>query len=234
MKKIILLLLCSLVFNGCKDDEPDHGIYVKSFVLAYLDGDIKFDMMVNNYWTISLVSNDNFTELPCPELAKYELEKVEYLKIATQNGDLSYNDYHYPLPGYHYTCFKYNLRSVSVKSDKAWDETHSAGIPLDDIACVRLGTYAPYIANGYKPIEYIDNGEHRKRIFDIIDKPAKDLVESDLQMINSDDLHLMSLFFATPPADPTAEHTLTVTLTTTEGKVYTVTGTGVPPVKKPE
>lgn len=236
MKKFIsILLLCPLLISGCNKDKNiprGKGIFTQSYIHYYISGQFGI-RPIKDEWEVSL--DGEIDKLPCPELAEYELEKIRYREIAERNGDLSFNGTCRDDPDVN-NCAADNYNSISIVSNIAWDAAHPAGMPLDEIAIVQYLSYDPFIKNGYENILefYIDvDGTKKWYATDApnIEKYVTALTESDMRMVKD---NRFRFWFTTPPADPTVEHTLTVTLTTTEGKVYTATGTGIPPVKKPE
>lgn len=77
-------------------------------------------------------------ERTAPELFEY---------YARLYGDTGYGKY--LLPGSNMAVAE-TFRSVSVVSDTDFDAEHLAGIPLDDIVCLRSESAYEYIRSGYK------------------------------------------------------------------------------------
>ena len=137
-----------------------------------------------------------------------QTDPVEFERLASRNGDVSYNQWINEDPVFYKqpVAFAYDFGSLHITSNADWDTEHPAGSLLDDIMQVEMSSYAEYIRNGYTgPVEVC----HKKL--------ASELSAEDMAIVS--DSYFTIRFMRAPTLE--REHTLTVTLTTTDGKVYT-------------
>lgn len=95
-----------------------------------------------------------------------------------------------------------------VCKNRDLDASHPAGTLIDDLMMVWTLSYAKYVQNNYTGDEYVT-----------IDKPVSELREGDLTMIKS----WLHLYFA-KPVQTGIDYKMEVTLETTEGMSYVLTG----------
>ena len=103
-------------------------------------------------------------------------------------------------------------------SDADWDEEHPAGTLLDDLLRVKFTSIGAFVRGGYHAggadeSEWMHDWQYSTRV----DKPVSELTPSDMDMMECE--YVLLYFMRAPTLE--REHTLTVILTTTEGKVYT-------------
>ena len=208
MKKAIVSLLTAIVFClSCSDKQEDRH-WVQHFIPTYLTGTYYLTALSDNQRIALSICDVRYISSP----DKYPGIRAErYLEIAERNGDMSYNrfaDYDWAFR----SAYADNFASLHLTSDKDWDEAHPAGTPLDDLIWVKAGCYGPYIQRGYtgEGIHFID-----KRL----DRIATDefCVVTDLGVYRNPDF----CFLSVPDKDEL--HTLTLTITTTDGTIHTPT-----------
>lgn len=206
MKKAIVSLLTAIVFClSCSDKQEDRH-WVQHYIATYATGAYILTPLFDNRG-ISLTLRDvKFISSP----DKYPGIRAErYLEIAERNGDMSYNrfaDYDWAFR----SAYADNFASLHLTSDKDWDEAHPAGTPLDDLIWIKAACYDQYIRNGY-------TGE------------GSNYIEKLLHRLGSDELRVVDEFYTNPDfyflSVPITdqEHTLTLTITTTDGTIHTPT-----------
>ncbi len=207
MKKYITYIVMLIpLFMGC--DTGNNGMgFSKNFIDSYL------------------IPNEIFTWIP--------VLKIEFLRwhgIMTDTTITEWADFKTYSEKYGDTHYNRNkaqpivviadpLTSISIVSDKDYDELHPAGTPLDDVAV--LFAFSPYkfIQNDYKDDEdevpnwmyeyneyYTVGGTHGfKRIF----KYLNELTQEDMTLL---DVHSFQIIF--PENNPVSGeiHNLTVTI----------------------
>lgn len=171
------LLLCALLvgaflLSGCEKEERE-GNY-KAFssdycIVHYVDGDLEvrqdsdyFKQLAQDApvpvalfvsWT---VTKDYLApELSDPERSDHPYEPAnteEFLSIAARNSDVpSFEKCHWGGAPIHVVygeiALSDNFTSLHLTCDTAWDESHPAGAPLDDLVTVEFESYAGKIAD---------------------------------------------------------------------------------------
>lgn len=105
------------------------------------------------------------------------------------------------------------MLSITVISDKDFDEKHPAGTPLDDIVFFSAGTPYPFIKSGYKKwYERIDS--HFDGGYTIIEGTLSELNPEDLVLLNTEHMYID---FPLVPKEK--EHNITVKILFKNGKV---------------
>lgn len=205
MKNTIFYVLTAVLFCSSCSDKQENGHWVQHYIATYATGEYKL-MALRENKGIAL-SLDNIKFISSPD--KYPgIRADRYLEIAERNGDMSYNrfaDYAWEFR----IAYADNFASMHLTSDKDWDRTHPAGSSLDDLIWVNAACYDQYIRNGYTGDE-----------IHYIDKPLDNLGSNELSVVcdrgtyRNPDFYFLSV----PLTDE--EHTLTLTITTTEGAVH--------------
>lgn len=227
------MLLFGLLAAACSPEEEEENlingmkpVFTQSYIMEYRDG----DFIVKQYedvWFITFPSgqNDNTKYYCSPYKKTGEETWAKFEEIAWKNNDMSFFEY---IPGvYSMTdCCADNFKAVHVTSNRNWDAEHPAGVLLDDILEVTAISFAPFVRSGYQHI-VVDG---RKYDFVQIQKPASELAEDDLCMLDVfPQQGFIGLRFYTAPK-VYAEHTLTITLVTTDGRERVLIETGIPPL----
>ncbi len=132
----------------------------------------------------------------------YDYPENDFMKYATRNNDLQYNEIELSGSYFHRTACSDNFKSVHVVAAEEWDEKHPAGSLLDELFSLKAVSYAPFIREEYQGTEQTK-----------IDKLLSDLTAEDLSMLNVE----MEFFAKSLPADTHKIHELTFTFVTDEG-----------------
>lgn len=153
----------------------------------------------------------------------------EFLKIAARNGDGGYNDW-VSADSYAFrTVFADNFRSVHLTSDRDWDDGHPAGTYLDDLVLWDVSTYSEFIRSGYQDYTDTYTAEDGVLVYNVV---LSDVQPRHLEMISDEYSFFYNYsspgirFLSAPAVD--GPHTLTLTITTTDGKVHTPSVTCIP------
>ena len=219
MKNLVFSIAAAcIICTSCSKQEESRPC-VQHYIPTYVKGEYVLSPLYANKG-ISLSLN-NVKLLSSPD--KYPgIKAEEYLSIAERNGDMSYNrpaDYDWDFR----MAYADNFRSLHLTSDTDWDETHPAGTPLDDLIRIEASSYAAYILNGYQ-------GDEKNIIAKRLDQIAPD----ELQVVHFHGFYTNpDFYFLTDPVTH-GPHTLTLTITTTDGKVHTPTVTCIPKPYDPE
>ncbi len=212
---MVIALLWGLILSSCwKDDGEDwvresYPEFHKNYIQRYCD---LYEIQCNAFYA-------RYSERPrcygfCitalgERIASYDGEPFE--RLAAYHGDENYNQevWVYALgTAEGPAALADNYLSLHVTSDKDWDGAHPAGTPLDDLLLVEFESHAGFIQSGYTT-----HSQDEKEV------RISELTPADLTTIQSDcGSQFMSLFFLQAP-DQDEEHTLTVTLTASDGEV---------------
>lgn len=204
MKKTIVHVLALLfICSSCSSDKHEDGHWVQHYIATYTAGEyILLPLHEHKGFALSL---DNTKFISSPD--KYPgIRADRYLEIAERNGDMSYNrfaDYAWEFR----TAYADNFASMHLTSDKEWDQAHPAGSSLDDLVWMNAACYDQYIRNGY-------TGEGCNYIKKLLHQLSPD----ELRVVDEFNLNPRFYFLSVPLTDE--EHTLTLTITTTEGAVH--------------
>lgn len=245
MKKNLLFLsvLSLIIFlvNGCWGDSPNvrkHHVF-KSYITKYSNSkDIELDLSGRGNIVIL------YKELSgsCDFKSK-GADKARYDSLCKANNDLSYNkkrDY-MAFPTWGVTSAMH-ITNIEVVSDKDFDATHPAGNSLKDI--VRLVSNSPkkFIDSGYKetfdwdsydipesfkkePAARIHSYDYRstdRENYFPVDIKLSDFTANDGRMLGNQHIFLGFLLFDVEPIT-NKEHTFTVTISLTDGRVFSKT-----------
>ena len=219
-KIVYLLIAAALCMSACDSDEPivTEAMIVKYYIGEYSAGNYRLYACENK-------QSDFISEirLGLEETILYQLPErlnalnpEEFLRIAERNGDTDFNNYVWGVSFFSRRVFADNYGSVHLTSDRDWDALHPAGTYLDDIVSWVAYTYSEFIRSGYvKGKGSLEDGEYRYVV------KLSEIQAKQAEMI-SDEMgfcHSPRIRFLSAPADE-GPHTLTLTITTTEGKTY--------------
>lgn len=134
---------------GCSDSKgpsvqgeiPDGRTYTKNFVQAYVVPDkLAVEKVMNGYLRLTF---DGLT------IRNTDADRQEeYAVLSAKYGDTSYDGYLVP----HTTvALGVDCSAIDVVCDKAFDETHEAGVSLGDLVKVCAVSFREFIAEEYKP-----------------------------------------------------------------------------------
>lgn len=219
-KIVYLLIAAALCMSACDSDEPigNEAVFVKYYIGEYSAGNYRLYACENK-------QSDFISEikLGLEEAILYQLPErfnalnpEKFLRIAERNGDTEFNDFVWGVSFSSRRVFADNYSSVHLTSDRDWDARHPAGTYLDDIVSWVAYTYSEFIRSGYvKGKGSLEDGEYRYEV------KLSEIQAKQAEMI-SDEMgfcHSPRIRFLSAPADE-GPHTLTLTITTTEGKTY--------------
>lgn len=198
----IIILFCMV---GCKDDIEDghYGeVYMEYFIQSYWE----FDRM-SVYGVRDTVASLDLRGKGYSYKNPDPVNRACFREYAEHFGDA---DFKRKVPFLASMELKgiyvWDIDALDVRSDRAWDQTHPAGSPLDDVIWVRAFSYGPYVRSGYQGVRDTE-----------IYKPLGELKKGDLSMI---EIGSVSFCFPEPPADRD-EHRLMVTLAAANGVMLT-------------
>lgn len=206
MKKLLLIIV--VLFISC---EPPSWVYdARSFVLHYAGMESislwqeKGDKML---WHVSFGDGKLFT------IRSEGAGKAVFDRLCEKHGDVTYNRAIriYADKRYDYRCAE-DFVNIEITSSADWDADHPAGSSLGDIVRLISNTPLPYIRSGYTQ-KY---SEEKGGEYYPIDKLVSELTPDDMMLLSNG----IKYRFTQPPT-LSREHTLTVRLTTDEGKVFT-------------
>lgn len=231
----IIALLCVV---GC---DLQWMVKCPSYVATYVD--IEGIKIENTSYKMSIKINpfqnrrDSYNFLAEePKLAyKYEF-------LCRKHNDLSYNQKIAAVKGYDFTAQTFiseDFASITVTSDKDYDDSHPAGKSLNDLCWFTAFSPYKFISSGYKSyynyyekdmsasfIKFARNlrvSDGQKLTCHPIDKMLSDVTAEDLILLGYDNPYpLFWLHFERKPA-ASGEHQITVEVRTDEGKIYTAT-----------
>ena len=206
--------------TACDSDEliGKDDIFVKYYIGEYSAGNYRLYACENK-------QSDFISEirLGLEETILYQLPErlnalnpEEFLRIAERNGDTYFNDFVWSISYSTRKVFADNFSSVHLTSNRDWDDRHPAGTYLDDIVSWVAYTYSEFIRSGYVYGDHaLEFGECR------YDVKLSEVQPEQVEMISDATARYNSprIRFLSAPADE-GLHTLTLTITTTEGKTY--------------
>lgn len=234
MKRMIETLFCLVVivlFHSCMKSVR----HTSSLVTHYFEmkNVIATDVDENGWHRISIGFMPDYTTMCCVWDGG-EKKKI-FDKLSKSYGDTNYNrevEWEYQTIG---VCIQH-ISKVDVVSNRDFDSLHPAGTSLSDVVYFYGSTPYPCVASGYRdyfilldslpfpkenPVyqsavaynDYKDQPSDPNPFFPIY-KRLSDMTENDYVMVVS-----CVLFFTSKP-EGEQTHTLTVTLTTTEGEQF--------------
>ncbi len=219
-KTLFILLLLVLAATACQKQES--AFYPKHLIKSYSEGTYRLQYG-DRFISVELenkgrrIYNSPDAVLPADE---------RYLEIARRNGDTCFYQPTYFLWYIERGAFADNFCSLSITSNADWDDNHPAGTPLDDLFDVALSAYGPFIRNGYV---YIGDPAFSISCYTTVQKRMDLLEPQDMEVIDRSGPALYILSYPTLAR----EHTLTLRITTTDGKVHTPSVTCTPKPYEP-
>ncbi|MDE5707507.1 MAG: hypothetical protein K2H69_05010 [Alistipes sp.] len=161
MKHYLLyaFLAGAFLLSGCeKDHDESCGIFRSDYLIVrYVEGDMVLEeASASKHDPIVLyVSWDATKQYLSPDLSDpsrsrhpYAPENTDgFLAIAARNGDVRTDGKYGGAPiaaiYNHYVALADNFASIRLTCDEAWDESHPAGTPLDDLVRIEMSSYYP-------------------------------------------------------------------------------------------
>lgn len=221
VKYFIALLACCAVFTACNDSKEEENkrptpgqnlssTYLHSYIPYYMDGKwAGSGRIVNDHSFCAMNLREELEEYVSPDVAKPDVEAentAEFQRLATRNGDLSYNSKDLWISYMNRVSYVHNLRAIhAVCTSGDWDADHAQGESLDDCISVLFCSYGRHVDSGYKLRE--------EEMW--MEKRLCDLEEIDLKMINPDYTGIQFIF---DPVPANGNYTVRVTLVTTENE----------------
>lgn len=154
---ILLSMLFSL--SGCeKDHVESSGIFRSDYLIVrYVEGDMVLEEASASKRDpiVLYVSWDATKQYLSPDLSDpsrsshpYAPENTDgFLAIAARNGDVQTDGKYGGAPiaaiYNHFVALADNFASIHLTCDEAWDESHPAGTPLDDLVRIEMSSYYP-------------------------------------------------------------------------------------------
>lgn len=219
-KTLCIVLLLVIATTGCEKEEP--GFYPKHLIRSYSEGE--YELIYHDLYMEVKLKGAGRRDYDSPDAVQPADER--YLELARRNGDTCFYQLTYPLWYMNRGALADNFRSLSIVSNADWDEAHPAGTPLDDLFEVGLAVYGPFIRNGYT---YVEEPSYGLSCYVGVRKRMDQLEPPDMEASVNDGPALYILSYPTLAR----EHTLTLTITTTEGKVQTPSVTCIPKPYEP-
>lgn len=227
-----LLFTIALIFT-CMSCDKIKTRYSRSYVLSYYDyQDIELyakSQYPEYIIKIKLIPGKNIGSI----LSKGQ-QKEAFDRLCEKHGDTGYNRVvrFHALPN---NYLAYNITSVKVTSDSAYDELHPANTDLSDL--FEFFTLSPlkYIRSGYTELynwRYCTLTEYEMSLYGTVGSPVDSYSEfhvtrKDLSALEESDLELVgdgghSLIFLKLLKLPTLSHenTFTVSITIENGRVF--------------
>ena len=185
MKKYVLMAGLIALMCSCSESNvpaaspPDGKVFTKNFIQTYvIPSDIALVSPANG--CIAIVFDGDTVENTD--------EKSEYDNLAEKYQDLSYNDY---LARYSTQAIGKEFSAIDIVCDNDFDESHSAGMPLNDIVKIRANSFQKFIKSGYDdsfespelPGESSNFGFYNGKGHYPIYKSLNDVTEEDLVLI---------------------------------------------------
>lgn len=229
-RNIFFLAILSFLLFSCKNEEEraPHPHFVQYFIGEYRGGTYRMfaleDKKSGNVTGIG-IGLENVVLYQTPEWDCSQ-NTEEFVKIAARNGDGGYNDWVSPDSYVMRKVFADNFLSVHLTSDRDWDDGHPAGTCLDNLVLWGVSTYSEFIRSGYQDYTDTYTAEDGVLFYGVV---LSDVQPRHLEMISDENGSFTSprIWFLSAPAVE-GPHTLTLTITTTEGKVQTPSVTCIP------
>ena len=207
MRKLIFFSIMCFVLLRCSNETGDTGtrqIYKEYLIDSYVSVDrISISPVKGATFAIncsgpiySITSDDASNVAIFKELAAEKNDNFKQNAVV----DACYS------PG-DYQCFAENFKEISIHSNIAWDDRHSAGDSLNDLCYFMAYSYAPAL-----------KGELSLGALSWIKKRANELTNADLELLEVGSLRLGFFDKDLPIMNP---QTITVLLTTENEKVLT-------------
>lgn len=217
-RNIFLFAILSFLLFSCKKEEEIglRGHFIQYFIGEYHGGMYRLFAVGNEEAGRVSEIGIALENVVCYQTPEWDRSQntEEFLKIADRNGDGAFNDWVSVDSYVMRMVFADNFLSVHLTSDRDWDDEHPAGTYLDDLVVWNVQTYSEFIRSGYK----IQSALYGLLLYDV---KLSDVQPQHLEMI-SDEIGIYSSprirFLSAPNNDEI--HTLTLTITTTEGEVH--------------
>lgn len=221
---ILAPLLASLAVAGCSGgDKPVWQEYITlpHYIWAYYDGPLTVDF---RRLCVCISEPGEFSDTKVCSAEGVGGENLdEFLRLAEANGDTDYNKPMRNLMSRH-TCFARTIREVHVVSNFDYDDAHPAGTSLDDIVCIWIESFAPFIRSGYR----FDYPSDEYGIVPELHRSVRMLSEpqTDIGLVMASEV--FSFGFTALPEAHNRKYSFTFTFVMADGATQTVTAMGVP------
>lgn len=246
----IILWLCTLpIWVGCGDthkelprpiEEPrERPVFVENFVASFYEGDIALDPLMI------------YPEGKSPIAYGLRVHAADPLFNRTQSRQPAYKERQKELfalrgiPPFERSIVSddwirlcqthllaQNIRTITLTSEQAWDATHPAGTPLNDMLMASTCSVRDFVRSNYDTRgKSWDEVLRDKLYLTYHDCSLSELTAHDMELLMANDA--VEIYFASAP---TLEriHTLTLTWETTGNEVQTASVTLAPEVDLPE
>lgn len=156
---LYILLGVLFLFCGCEKDSVGNSEVFRSdyLIVRYVEGDMVLEEASASKRDpiVLYVSWDATKQYLSPDLSDpsrsshpYAPENTDgFLAIAARNGDVRTDGKYGGAPiaaiYNHFVALADNFASIHLTSDVAWDESHPAGTPLDDLVQIEMSSYYP-------------------------------------------------------------------------------------------
>lgn len=245
LKKNLFFVLTLVSICGCSSIMTD--VECRHFVEEYIyidDISLTYDALGKGEIAIQPYMGHNGDKF-CSFLSTGSLYD-QYMELCAKHNDMSYDHTVYVIDGYDFDGTAYaqcDFTKLTVTSDLDYDATHLEGQSLNDI--VRFISFSPneFIQSGYqKEFDYVNDNSlsdifreivslwildtdklyDGKQPYRPIDKLVSDLTEDDLTLLGYKCLApFCYLVFEHMPDKKGETHTITVTLNTDDGRIFT-------------
>lgn len=230
IKWSLVAILSTILIAGasCEKSIDDEGgsKYYEYFLSTYQSMDLALETGLEDeqgkIYSIQIGSGENVQFFTSPDYPNPS-HVAQFLKIAARNGDTDFKRMDNSTSWNSRMALSDNLVSIHITSNNDWDETHPAGTPLDDLFEITMNSFTEFIRNGYAFESTSPQPDPVIRGARKIVKPVSELTPDELAIIQRDPLFIV---LSTPTL--AEEHTLTFTLTNTNGKEYILTKTVKP------
>lgn len=213
-------MLCCLASCSSNNDEEgteprigeESKVYLQSYVIRYVDASLEL-IQSGGFGYDKLRLSFKYNKDQCytaPEVGGEGENAKRFAEIATQKGDISYNQGDISVGYMERVCPIDDYKKVKIVClNKEINAEHPKGSDLGDIMQIYLLSYADYIHNGYK-------GDLSKEI----EKHISELTSKDLTLFN---ISKVAMWFDTLPAP--GEYEMQITMVKTNGEEQTATCT---------
>lgn len=238
MKKLMVSLIIGVLgLAGCSSEgketppQPPELIYSDYYIARYVEGDMKlsYAMFLGKPVIPNklLVTWDISKEYYNPALAELytdypgclptePVNTAEYMQIVERNEETLHNPLGMPYMFFYndMIALSDNFSSIHVVSNTDWDDAHPAGTYLDDLLDCTFSTFAELFESNNRP------GGNGSRAYT---KRMDQIGPEELRIIFYDPEGVSNVLpiaiQVSSPATLGQNHLLTVTMTTTDGRV---------------
>lgn len=245
MKKIYLFGALLLLLSGCKDDTENGPVPGDKFKIYFTRSYVMVYEQVKNLDLTNLADGENYLEATLTysnDTKQYytfadtdAAKKARYDELCQSIGDMSFNDSVRRMEGLGFDGHTFPINrwaKIDLVSDRDFDAAHPAGTSLADVLWVETCTPLPYIRSGYQDKfdgwdgfesgDPMKNFNLQKGVFHPLRGLASELGAEELALIgDGSSSALAHLTLRLLPEEKRVTHTLTLTLTDTEGDTYT-------------